>query len=81
MFLGIILRIALAVLVPVPTARAQYWKQQTKELRIGLLGGENTSSRLARYDGFQRLLQETLGITCDLPPSLASSERAASGRS
>ncbi len=49
--------------------RAQDWKSQVKELRIGLLGGENTSSRLARYDGFQQLLQERLGIPVKLYPA------------
>ena len=42
--------------------KAEDWKQQVKELRIGLLGGENTSSRLARYDAFQHLLQDRLGV-------------------
>src|ERR1700728_2492567 len=50
-------------------AQAQDWKAQVKELRIGLLGGENTSSRLARYDGFEHLLQETLGIPIKLYPA------------
>lgn len=50
-------------------AHAQDWKSQVKEFRIGLLGGENTSSRLARYDGFQRLLQDTLGIPVKLFPA------------
>jgi phosphonate transport system substrate-binding protein len=50
-------------------AQAQDWKAQVKELRIGLLGGENTSSRLARYDGFQHLLQEKLGIPVKLYPA------------
>ncbi len=50
-------------------ASAQDWKQQVKELRIGLLGGENTSSRLARYDGFQTLLQNSLGIPVKLYPA------------
>jgi phosphonate transport system substrate-binding protein len=58
----------LAVAAPL-TAYAQDWKGQLKELRVGLLGGENTSSRLARYDGFQRLLQEKLGIPVKLYPA------------
>jgi phosphonate transport system substrate-binding protein len=66
-----VIRLALAALVlgmPL-TAHAQDWKGQVKELRIGLLGGENTSSRLARYDGFQHLLQEKLGIPVKLYPA------------
>jgi phosphonate transport system substrate-binding protein len=48
---------------------AQDWKSQVKEFRIGLLGGENTQDRLKRYDGFQRLLQEKLGIPVKMFPS------------
>jgi phosphonate transport system substrate-binding protein len=59
---------ALALGTP-PTVNAQDWKGQVKELRIGLLGGENTSSRLARYDGFQHLLQEKLGVPVKLYPA------------
>ena len=43
--------------------------QGVKELRIGLLGGENTSSRLARYDAFQKLLQEKLGVPVKMFPA------------
>jgi phosphonate transport system substrate-binding protein len=57
------------LLVAPGVGHAQDWKAQVKELRIGLLGGENTSSRLARYDGFQHLLQETLGIPIKLYPA------------
>lgn len=60
---------ACVALLSAPFAHAQDWKGQVKELRIGLLGGENTSSRLARYDGFQRLLQEKLGIPVRLFPA------------
>jgi phosphonate transport system substrate-binding protein len=66
-----VIRLALAALAlgAAPTGNAQDWKGQVKELRIGLLGGENTSSRLARYDGFQHLLQEKLGIPVKLYPA------------
>jgi phosphonate transport system substrate-binding protein len=63
----------LALLIPLAAdaqdSKQQDWKQQVKELRVGLLGGENTSSRLARYDGFQHLLQEKLGIPVKLYPA------------
>ena len=59
---------AFALLTPL-SAKAQDWKPQVKELRIGLLGGENTASRLARYDGFQHLLQETLGVPVKMYPA------------
>jgi phosphonate transport system substrate-binding protein len=69
---------AVALLIPLttyaPDLRAQDlkspdWKDQVSELRVGLLGGENTASRLARYDGFQRLLQQALGIPIKLYPA------------
>ncbi len=39
------------------------------ELRIGLLGGENTQDRLVRYDAFQKLLAAHLGIPVTLFPA------------
>ena len=55
-------------LLPI-SARAQDWKGQVKEFRIGLLGGENTADRLKRYDGFQKLLTEKLGIPVKIFPA------------
>ena len=51
------------------TALAQSYKDSVKEFRIGLLGGENTTDRLARYDEFQKLLQAKLGIPVKLFPA------------
>jgi phosphonate transport system substrate-binding protein len=56
--------IAIALAAP-----AGGYAQSVKELRIGLLGGENTSSRLARYDAFQHLLQEKLGVSVKMYPA------------
>lgn len=50
-------------------AQAQSYKDTVKEFRIGLLGGENTTDRLARYDEFQKLLQAKLGIPVKLFPA------------
>src|SRR5271170_1992157 len=50
-------------------AWGQDWKAQVKEFRIGLLGGENTQDRLKRYDGFQKLLQEKLGVPVKVFPA------------
>jgi phosphonate transport system substrate-binding protein len=60
---------ALASIVAPRLARAQDWKAQVKEFRIGLLGGENTQDRLKRYDAYQKLLQDTLGIPVKLFPA------------
>ncbi|HEY2620291.1 MAG TPA: phosphonate ABC transporter substrate-binding protein [Acetobacteraceae bacterium] len=40
-----------------------------KEFRIGILGGENTQDRLARYDKFQALLSQHLGMPVKLFPA------------
>jgi phosphonate transport system substrate-binding protein len=69
-----LIRLALAAAVGFAVAapgasRAQDWKAQFKEFRIGLLGGENTQDRLARYDGFQRLLEAKLGVPVKLFPA------------
>ena len=39
-----------------------------KQFRLGLLGGENTQDRLARYDEFQQLLSQRLGMPVKLFP-------------
>jgi phosphonate transport system substrate-binding protein len=39
------------------------------EFRIGILGGENTQDRLARYDDFQKLLSAHLGMPVKLFPA------------
>jgi phosphonate transport system substrate-binding protein len=49
--------------------RAADWKDRVKEFRVGLLGGENTADRLKKYDGFQHLLQEKLGVPVKLFPA------------
>jgi phosphonate transport system substrate-binding protein len=59
----------IACLIAPLAAHAEDWKPQVKEFRIGLLGGENTSSRLARYDAFQHLLQQTIGVPVRLYPA------------
>ncbi len=43
--------------------------EMPKQFRIGLLGGENTQDRLARYDQFQQLLSEHLRMPVKLFPA------------
>jgi phosphonate transport system substrate-binding protein len=50
-------------------AQAQSWKDKVPVFRIGLLGGENTQDRLARYNDFQKLLSDALGIPVKLFPA------------
>jgi phosphonate transport system substrate-binding protein len=50
--------------MPKPGRRA--WAAQIPVLRIGLLGGENDADRLARFDGYRKLLESTF----DMPVKL-----------
>jgi phosphonate transport system substrate-binding protein len=61
--------LALASIITPGLARGEEWKGQVKEFRIGLLGGENTQDRLKRYDAFQKLLQQKLGIPVKIFPA------------
>src|SRR6476469_1579246 len=61
--------LTLASIAAPSLALGQDWKSQVKELRIGLLGGENTQDRLKRYDAYQKLLQEKLGIPVKIFPA------------
>ena len=61
--------LALASMFARGLAQAQDWKGQVTEFRIGLLGGENTQDRLKRYDSFQKLLEEKLGIPVKIFPA------------
>jgi phosphonate transport system substrate-binding protein len=54
---------------PLARAAAADWRDQVKQIRIGLMGGENTQDRLQRYDGFQKLLEAKFGIPVKLFPS------------
>lgn len=46
--------------MPVPGVRP--WSAQVPTIRIGLAGGENETDRLARYQGYQRLLEDTFKV-------------------
>ena len=50
-------------------AGTQVRAEALKEFRIGLLGGENTQDRLARYNEFQKLLSEHLKMPVKLFPA------------
>jgi ABC-type phosphate/phosphonate transport system substrate-binding protein len=43
--------------------------ETVKGFRVGILGGENTQDRLARYDEFQRLLECHLTMPVKLHPA------------
>jgi phosphonate transport system substrate-binding protein len=50
--------------MPTPGRRA--WADKVPVIRIGLLGGENDTDRLARYGGYQKLLEETFKVPVKL---------------
>ena len=52
-----------------PTPGERPWKAQVPLLRIGLLGGENESDRLGRYDAYRKLLEETFKVPARLLPA------------
>ena len=52
-----------------PAAGERPWKEQVPQLRVGLLGGENESDRLGRYDAYRRLLEETFKVPARLLPA------------
>jgi phosphonate transport system substrate-binding protein len=62
-------RLSFASMLTPVLAWGQDWKTQVKEFRVGLLGGENTQDRLKRYDAWQKLLQEKLGIPVKIFPA------------
>jgi len=50
--------------MPKPGKRA--WTRDIPVLRIGMLGGENDADRLARYDGYRKLLETTFEMPIKL---------------
>jgi phosphonate transport system substrate-binding protein len=61
--------ITAALALGLGTAQADSYKDKVKEFRVGLLGGENTQDRLARYGKFQQLLEQKIGIPVKLFPA------------
>jgi phosphonate transport system substrate-binding protein len=53
----------------IPAKGKRDWAAQVPTLRIGLLGGENDSDRLGRYQDYQKLLEETFQIPVRLFPA------------
>ncbi len=52
-----------------PAAGKRAWASQVPLIRIGLLGGENDSDRLGRYDAYGKLLEATFGVPVRLFPA------------
>ncbi len=49
-----------------PPKGKRAWASQVPVIRIGMLGGENDADRLARYSGYQKLMEETFGVPVKL---------------
>jgi len=61
--------IAAALGLGLAAAHSDSDKDKIKEFRVGILGGENTQDRLARYDNFKQLLSQHLGVPVKLFPA------------
>jgi phosphonate transport system substrate-binding protein len=38
------------------------WAREVPQIRIGLLGGENEADRIARFEGFRKLVEDSFGV-------------------
>jgi phosphonate transport system substrate-binding protein len=54
---------------PMPPAGRRPWADQVREIRIGLLGGENEADRLVRYGAYRDLLQSHFGVPVRIFPA------------
>jgi phosphonate transport system substrate-binding protein len=54
---------------PMPPPGRRPWADQVREIRIGLLGGENEADRLARYGRYRDLLQSHFGVPVRIFPA------------
>ena len=52
-----------------PRTGKRDWAAGIPTLRIGLLGGENESDRLGRFDGYRKLLEDTFALPVRLYPA------------
>src|SRR5690349_2127905 len=52
-----------------PAAGRRAWAQQVPQIRIGLLGGENETDRLGRYEAYRALIEQTFAVPVRLFPA------------
>jgi len=52
-----------------PPAGRRPWADQVREIRVGLLGGENEADRLARYGRYRDLIQAQFGVPARIFPA------------
>jgi len=54
---------------PMPQAGRRPWANEVREIRVGLLGGENEADRLARYGRYRDLIQAHFGVPARIFPA------------
>src|SRR3954447_20810304 len=52
--------------VGMPAQGKRAWAEQVPVIRMGLLGGENDADRLARVDGYRKLMETIFGVPVKL---------------
>ena len=52
-----------------PEAGPRAWGQQMRQIRIGLLGGENEADRLGRFGAYRELIEQTFKVPARLYPA------------
>jgi phosphonate transport system substrate-binding protein len=54
---------------PMPPAGRRAWASEVREIRVGLLGGENEADRIARFGGFRTLLERHFDMPARIFPA------------
>ncbi|MBI0433610.1 phosphate/phosphite/phosphonate ABC transporter substrate-binding protein [Roseomonas sp. KE0001] len=55
--------------VAMPATGERPWAKEVPQIRIGLLGGENESDRLGRFDAYRKLIEDTFKVPTRLFPA------------
>jgi phosphonate transport system substrate-binding protein len=66
---AMIARPARAEDAPFPKAGKRDWAAKVPLIRIGLLGGENESDRLGRYEAYRKLIEDTFEVPVKVFPA------------
>jgi len=54
---------------PMPKAGKRDWASEVPQIRLGLLGGENESDRLGRFEDYRKLIEDTFKVPVRLFPA------------
>ena len=69
MLLRSLLLLLLCINVFYPSSAFSEWRQEVKEFKIGLSGGENEADRLKNYECYRAYLEEKLNIPVKFYPA------------